>query len=79
MIDAPHNSVFNLVTTWANLPKWLPVAKSVRVPKGVQNEPAQLGDVLYEDVHSRGEKSKIYTVVVSLDTITGTSYYGNEF
>lgn len=68
IINAPHNAVFDFVTTWSNLPKWLPVAKSVSVRKGNPNGPAGLGDELYEAVNpspSWPAHSKIYTVVVS--------------
>ncbi|KAG8168380.1 hypothetical protein KVR01_001129 [Diaporthe batatas] len=71
LIDAPHTVVFDYVTTWANLPKWLPVAKNVYVRKGDLNAPARLGDVLCEGVrHEEGfsatatRADKIYTVVL---------------
>lgn len=71
LIDAPHTVVFEYVTTWGNLPKWLPVAKHVYVRKGELNAPAKLGDVLCEGVHheegfsaAATRADKIYTVVL---------------
>lgn len=71
LINAPHTVVYDYVTTWANLPKWLPVAKSVYVRKGDPSAPAQLGDVLCEGVHPEAgfeaaatRADKIYTVVL---------------
>lgn len=73
LIDAPHTVVFDYVTTWGNLPKWLPVAKNVYVRKGDLNAPARLGDVLCEGVHheegfsaAAARADKIYTVVLHI-------------
>lgn len=72
-IGVPHTVVFEYVTTWANLPKWLPVAKHVYVRKGELNALAKLGDVLREGVHHEEGVSavttradKIYTVVLKV-------------
>jgi Polyketide cyclase / dehydrase and lipid transport len=45
-IDRPAKAVFDWVTTWGNLPKWLPVASGVkRVSGGPIEKPSHLGDV----------------------------------
>lgn len=76
VIDAPQAVVFEYATTWANLPKWLPVAKSVYVRKGDPTAPAQLGDVLCEGVHheegfsaAATRADKIYTVVLLVPNV----------
>lgn len=69
VVDKPHTVVFDWVTNWANLNKWLPVAHSTKVLNGQENAPSQLGDVLWEDVKANIDHlspvpiPKYYTVV----------------
>ncbi len=62
-IHAPHTAVFDYVTTWSNVPKWLPLTKKAEVVKGNKKGPSQLGDHL-EEVAS-GSPPLRYTVAVS--------------
>lgn len=85
VINKPHTAVFDWVTNWANLAKWLPVAHSTRVVKGKENAPSQLGDVLWEDItgdavrHERPRTPKYYTVVAHIPgflwTVAGQDGY----
>jgi hypothetical protein len=50
-IDRPVQAVYDWVTTWSNLCKWLPVARAVEVLKGQPNSPALLGDELFEHLN----------------------------
>ncbi|KAF2167544.1 hypothetical protein M409DRAFT_22350 [Zasmidium cellare ATCC 36951] len=62
--NAKHTAVFDYVTTWANLPKWLPVSEVAKVWKGNEDAPAEMGDVLYEEIKDKTRSPKVYTVVV---------------
>jgi hypothetical protein len=54
VIDRPADAVFDWVTTWGNLPKWLPVTAEVRkVSGGPIDKPSHIGDVLIEVVPAK--------------------------
>ncbi|MDT8913090.1 SRPBCC family protein [Amycolatopsis sp. PS_44_ISF1] len=65
VIERPAQEVYDWVTTWANLPKWLPMASGTEVRRGTEGAPAELGDVLLETIAADlpDEKPKLYTVV----------------
>lgn len=64
VVNRPAREVFDWVTTWANLPKWLPMASGTEVLRGEQGRPAELGDELLETIFPElNEKPKHYTVV----------------
>ncbi|TDV39258.1 polyketide cyclase/dehydrase/lipid transport protein [Paraburkholderia caballeronis] len=69
VIQRPARAVFDWVTTWGNLPRWLPVAHGVAVVRGKLDAPSQLGDVLIENVNPANTSgiSKQYTVVAQID------------
>lgn len=50
LINKSHDVVFDWVTTWSNLPKWLPVAMDTEVLNGRPQSPSQLGDILWEAI-----------------------------
>jgi hypothetical protein len=62
VIERPVKAVYDWVTTWSNLPKWLPVAQRVEVLKGRHEAPALLGDELFEQANV-DTPPKHYTVV----------------
>ena len=68
-IDRPAQAVFDWVTTWGNLPKWLPVTYGVKTIRGAIDAPMKLGDVLVEVVNPANTTGvdKLYTVVARLD------------
>lgn len=68
IINRPALSVFDWVTTWGNLPKWLPVAGGVEMKQGTLNAPAELGDVMLEIVNPATTSgiNKQYTVVARI-------------
>ncbi|MFJ7949701.1 SRPBCC family protein [Streptomyces sp. NPDC096354] len=80
-IDRPAAVVYDWVTTWSNLPKWLPVADRVEVRRGADNIPAALGDELFVQIKS-GPVPKIYTVVTRLPgkmwTVAAQNVVGGE-
>ncbi|WP_158894187.1 SRPBCC family protein [Amycolatopsis anabasis] len=64
VINRPVQDVYDWVTTWSNLPKWLPMALGTEVQRGKEDAPAELGDVLLETIQPElKEKPKLYTVV----------------
>ncbi|WP_030906735.1 SRPBCC family protein [Streptomyces sp. NRRL F-5126] len=64
IVKRPAQEVYDWVTTWANLPKWLPMASDTEVRRGTEGAPAELGDVLLENIRPElNEKPKLYTVV----------------
>jgi uncharacterized protein YndB with AHSA1/START domain len=64
VINRPVKEVYDWVTTWSNLQKWLPMALGTEVQRGTEGVPAQLGDVLLETIQPElNEKPKLYTVV----------------
>ncbi|GAA1033771.1 MULTISPECIES: SRPBCC family protein [Amycolatopsis] len=64
VVKRPAQEVYDWVTTWSNLPKWLPMASGTEVRRGTPDVPAELGDVLLENiVPDLNEKPKLYTVV----------------
>ena len=74
VIGRPARVVYDWVTTWSNLPKWLPVAHRTDVVKGRAGMPALFGDQLLEQVNVN-HSPKHYTVVAripgSLWTVAG--------
>jgi hypothetical protein len=79
IIERMVKPVYDWVTTWSNLPKWLPVAHRVEVFKGQQDGPALLGDELYEQVNVNSPP-KLYIVVArvpgSFWTVAGQDVMG---
>ncbi len=73
-IDRAAPEVFNWVTTWSNVPKWLPVATSVSVTVGDVGKPSKLGDVVIEkiDPNKTDGIDKQYTVVAQVDGLLQT-------
>ncbi len=67
-INRPAPSVFDWVTTWGNLPKWLPVTYGVEMTRGTLNAPSKLGDVMVEIVNPATTSgiNKQYTVVARI-------------
>jgi hypothetical protein len=65
IIDRPVGAVYDWMTTWSNLSKWLPVARAVEVLKGLPDSPALLGDELFEQVNV-DTPPKHYTVVARI-------------
>ncbi|MEZ0113896.1 hypothetical protein ABH920_007930 [Catenulispora sp. EB89] len=64
VVKRPAQVVYDWVTTWANLPKWLPMASGTEVLRGTAGAPAELGDELLEHIFPElNEKPKLYTVV----------------
>ncbi|ONI88233.1 SRPBCC family protein [Actinosynnema sp. ALI-1.44] len=64
VINRPAQEVYDWVTTWSNLPKWLPMAIGTEVRHGTEGVPAEMGDVLLETIQPElNEKPKLYTVV----------------
>jgi hypothetical protein len=80
VIKRPVRPVYDWVTTWSNLPKWLPVAHRVEVIRGRPGSPALLGDELFEQVNV-DTPPKYYTVVArvpgSLWTVAGQDAPGD--
>jgi hypothetical protein len=74
VVDRPAKDVFDWVTTWGNLHRWLPVAQEVEALKGPLDKPSQLGDVLVElvDPARTNGVSKQYTVVAHVDGLLWT-------
>jgi hypothetical protein len=71
VIKRPVGIVYDWVTTWSNLPKWLPVALRVEVLKGQHDVPALLGDELLEQVNV-STPPKHYTVVARVPGLLWT-------
>jgi len=71
VIERRVRPVYDWVTTWSNLPKWLPVAHRVEVLKGQHGAPALLGDELFEHVNV-DTPPKHYTVVVRVPGVLWT-------
>ncbi|WP_156397318.1 MULTISPECIES: hypothetical protein [unclassified Sphingomonas] len=78
IIDRPANAVFDWVTTWGNISKWLAVADEAELIRGGPIEkPSRIGDVLLEYVPPKYgntssnepsmRKTYAYTVVVLVE------------
>jgi uncharacterized protein YndB with AHSA1/START domain len=82
IVKRPAQVVYDWVTTWSNLPKWLPMASGTEVRRGTEGVPAELGDVLLENIRPElNEKPKLYTVVArvpgKLWTVVGRDVLDN--
>ena len=80
IIDRPAQEVFDWVTTWVNVPMWLPVATGVAVLHGDASKPSKLGDIVIEriDPSTTDGIDKLYTVVAQIDGLLQT-VAGGEF
>ena len=69
IVERAAQEVFDWVTTWANVPKWLPVAKKVSAIRGDLDKPSKLGDVVIETIDPTNTDGidKQYTVVAQVD------------
>ena len=79
-IDRAAQEVFDWVTTWGNVPKWLPVATSVSATRGNVETPSKLGDVVLEKIDPTKTDGidKQYTVVAQVDGLLQTVAGGDS-